>query len=553
MTIEQLFLFAIVVLLSVIAFTLLGIYKKASKSNPDHTITTQRRTDDKLAELDKLLEPASSHTATQMLTVVAPEKTTALNKVSVAPAAIAAPVKKATPPADGLSQEQTDALNVMMSDAPAIFLTGAAGTGKSHLLKAFRKACPLNCVVLAPTGMAALNAGGQTIHSFFRFPAKAINCEDIKTVENKVLYKAIDVIIIDEVSMVRADLMDAIDAFMRKNGRDSSRPFGGARIIFVGDLYQLPPVIKGMEERRYLEERYGSPYFYSAPVFNQCPVKIIELQEIHRQKDIEFIQVLNAVRIKEIDDAHLVLLNGMTASSNIPPHTITLTPRRAAAATANLERLARLSGNEKQFDALFEGELSAEDGKDDYRLPVDAVLRLKTGAQVMFIKNDIGQRWVNGTIGEVQSLKNNEIVVRIKGGPTDGLPVNLERERWSKIRYKYDTAKKRIEAEEVGAVEQFPITLAWAITIHKSQGATYDFVNVDLGDGAFAEGQTYVALSRCRTPEGLSLAKPLRHSDIKVDSKLASWRDEITRAQRSAISEPGRKRMRSLSSESATS
>jgi ATP-dependent exoDNAse (exonuclease V) alpha subunit len=418
-----------------------------------------------------------------------------------------------------LSQEQTDALNVMLSDVPAIFLTGAAGTGKSYLLKQFRKVCPLNCVVLAPTGMAALNAGGQTIHSFFRFPAKAINREDIKAVENKILYRALDVIIIDEVSMVRADLMDAIDAFMRKNGRDSSRPFGGVRIIFVGDLYQLPPVVKGMEERRYLEERYGSPYFYSAPVFSQCPVKIIELREIHRQKDIEFIQVLNAVRIKEINDANLIWLNGVTASASIPPHTVTLTPRRAAAATANLERLAKLSGNEKQYDAFFEGELSAEDGKDDYRLPVDAVLRLKPGAQVMFVKNDIGQRWVNGTIGEVQSLKNNEIIVRIKGGPTDGLTVSVERERWSKIRYKYDAAKKRIEADEVGAVEQFPLALAWAMTIHKSQGATYDFVNIDLGEGAFAEGQTYVALSRCRTPQGLSLAKPLRHSDIKVDPK----------------------------------
>jgi ATP-dependent exoDNAse (exonuclease V) alpha subunit len=171
----------------------------------------------------------------------------------------------------------------------------------------------------------------------------------------------------------------------------------------------------------------------------------------------------------------------------------------------------------------------------------------------MFIKNDIGQRWVNGTIGELQSLKSNEIVVRVKGGPTDGLTVNVERERWSKIRYKYDSSKKRIEAEEAGAIEQFPLTLAWAMTIHKSQGATYDFVNVDLGDGAFAEGQTYVALSRCRTPQGLSLAKPLRHSDIKVDSKLSSWRRDIARANAGDSVSTSRKKMKSLSSESTTS
>jgi hypothetical protein len=553
MTIEQFLLIAIVILLCVIALILWGIYKKAAKTNPEHVKATQRQPDNRLAELDKMLEPASSYTTTQPLTDVSPVKTMALNKVSATPAAVVTSVKKATSPVDGLSQEQTDALNLMMSDVPAIFLTGAAGTGKSYLLKHFRKECLLNCVVLAPTGMAALNAGGQTIHSFFRLPPKAINREDIKAVENKTLYRAVDVIIIDEVSMVRADLMDAVDAFMRKNGRDSSRPFGGARIIFVGDLYQLPPVVKGLEERRYLEECYGSPYFYSAPVFNQCPVKIIELQEIHRQKDIEFIKVLNAVRIKEIDDANLVWLNDVTSSTSVPLHTVTLTPRRDAASKANLERLGKLPGVEMQFEALFEGELSAEDGKDDYRLPVDAILRLKQGAQVMFIKNDIGQRWVNGTIGELQSLKSNEIVVRVKGGPTDGLTVNVERERWSKIRYKYDSSKKRIEAEEAGAIEQFPLTLAWAMTIHKSQGATYDFVNVDLGDGAFAEGQTYVALSRCRTPQGLSLAKPLRHSDIKVDSKLSSWRRDIARANAGDSVSTSRKKMKSLSSESTTS
>ncbi len=406
-------------------------------------------------------------------------------------------------------------LEEMEKGEDCLFITGKAGTGKSTLLKYFVSHTKLKTVVLAPTGIAALNIGGQTIHSFFGLPPRPISKEEIKPRTNQKMYKAVDVIIIDEISMVRADLMDTIDFFMRVNGKDKYKSFGGAKMIFFGDLFQLPPVVATQEEQFMLGQQYESPYFFSAKAFEFYPITMIELREVYRQSDPYFIRLLDAVRTGSIDYDEFMELN----ERHIPDFPtdsdfyIILSARNAAVNDINKNRLAALKGEEFSYLPELSGEVNAE--------PVESPLKLKLGAQVMFLKNDPLRRFANGTIGKICYLDNEEIRVQIMGPDENLQTIDVQRFQWEVV--KYQLGEGNIDAKVVGTYKQFPLKLAWAMTIHKSQGKTFDRVIIDMRGGAFESGQTYVALSRCRTLEGVVLVNPLKPRDVMVDPRIQEF------------------------------
>ena len=418
--------------------------------------------------------------------------------------------------ADGidLSPDQVAALEAV-PDMPTygriIFVTGKAGTGKSTVLRRLVASTPLKAVVLAPTGLAAINAGGQTIHSFFNFKLGPLDDdpERVPTFKRGApkqrLIAALDLVIIDEISMVRADIMDAIDLSLRRNtGR--KEPFGGKTVVAFGDMWQLEPVVPSGAEGEMIAHRYASPFFFDSEVVRGGSVDVIELQTVHRQKeDPEFLWALN--RLRRGDTSELDYFNSRVGAEVEGEHVITLTATNARAQALNMSRLAGLGTPV----SMLEGSLVGEFGKD---LPTEQVLRLAPGAQVMFVKN--AKQWVNGTLGTVRWAEPDAIGVRT----ADGLDVTVERETWEKTRYTWDRSSYRIAAEPVGTFTQFPLKLAWAVTIHKAQGLTFDRMVVDLDTRAFAHGQLYVALSRCRSLEGLSLRRPVRSIDCVVNSRI---------------------------------
>jgi len=399
------------------------------------------------------------------------------------------------------------------SSEPCIFITGKAGTGKSTLLKYFVQNTSKKTVVLAYTGVAAVNIGGETIHSFFKFPPRPIISDDIREYPEREIYKMLDTIVIDETSMVRADLLDGIDRFMRCNGRDSSKPFGGAQIIFFGDLYQLSPIVSGTEEEQYFASYYRSPWFFSAQVFKDIELCILELKKVYRQKDANFINLLDAIRINRISTSWLNLLNQRCSPSFTPQDAdswITLTSTNRLASSINMGRLSRLPQREFTYVGTIEGSFPYK------RLPTDTVLKFKVDAQVMFVKNDMRRRWVNGTIGRIHALDEKSIKVEIMGDEQSYI-YSVVPVTWEILKYSIDHGSRSIKTDAIGSFTQYPLRLAWAITIHKSQGLTLDKVIIDLGSGAFAHGQTYVALSRCRSFDGIVLRKRIRRSDIILD------------------------------------
>jgi len=422
--------------------------------------------------------------------------------------------------------EMTDSIayaySVMEKTNGNVFLTGRAGTGKSTLLKYFLGNTKKNVVVLAPTGVAAINVGGQTIHSFFRFGIN-ITLDKIRKLSKReqALYKAIDTIVIDEVSMVRADIMDCIDKFMRLNGRKKNQPFGGVQMILVGDIYQLPPVVRGIEKEIF-ESVYGSPYFFSSNAFKEGKFTFIELEKIFRQQDKTFIEILNKIRNNTIDNDLLKVLNQRVDVEFMPSEKDTyigLTTLNAISDWINQSNLSRIDGRLYTFTGRISGEF------DEQYLPTDSELNLKVGAQVMLINNDSEGRWVNGTIGRIVEIDDDgdaEILVELENGEI----VDVKRYRWKIIKYKYDKEKKSISTEEVGSFTQFPIILAWAITIHKSQGKTFDKVIIDIGRGTFAHGQLYVALSRCRSLSGIVLRRPIEKRHIIMDRRVVRFATE---------------------------
>lgn len=413
-----------------------------------------------------------------------------------------------------LSDEQKHVFDFLEANSSNAYVTGKAGTGKSALLQYFVENTQKNVVVVAPTGVAALNVGGQTIHSLFRLAPELQDLQNI-TVDKKTreIARTIDAVVIDEISMVRADLMEAINVKLQL-ARDSNLPFGGIQVIMFGDLYQLPPVVQSGQLRSFFEQTYGGIYFFNAPIYQQSELVTFELNHIFRQKDEAFKAILNAVRSGEHTDEILAELNKRT-EVNVPASGfVTLAAHNATVTRMNQEKLDSLPGEEKTYTAGITGDLR------EGAFPTEKELKLKIGAQVMLLRNDKEKpsRWVNGTIGVISKLGDNAVGVNI-----DGEEYSIPKETWNSIRYYYDQDKGRLDKKIMSSFTQFPLRLAWAITVHKSQGQTYQSVALDLSEGAFAHGQTYVALSRCQSLEGLYLMSPIKTEDIIVDQKIIDF------------------------------
>lgn len=403
-----------------------------------------------------------------------------------------------------ISSEFKDLFLRIESSKSSFFITGRAGTGKSTFLKYFAKNTKKKIVVLAPTGIAAINVGGQTIHSFFKFPPRIITDLSIKKIENNKIYSKIDCIIIDEASMIRADIIDGIDKFMRLNGNDSKTPFGGVQIILFGDLYQLPPVVNKAEY--VFSNYYNSPYFFDSKSIKKIQLKTIELKNVYRQNEEDFIKILDQIRTGKINDESLKLLNSRVLNS-FSNNNIVLTCNNYHAKRINNYMIEKI--NEKNF--ILNGEVTGEFRE----FPVEKDLKLKIGAKVMITINHPDFAYFNGSIGVIHKIEDKLITVKLDSGF-----VGIEKYSYEKIKYDYDERKDKIISKIVGTFKQFPIKLAYALTIHKSQGQTFDEVIIDFGSGAFAHGQAYVALSRCKTLKGITLKRPIKHSDIIVDKRI---------------------------------
>lgn len=424
------------------------------------------------------------------------------------------------PPGFQLDDDLTMAYHTLEFTDDTIFLTGRAGTGKSSLLNYFRKNTTKKYVVLAPTGLAALHVGGSTIHSFFGFPLRTMleNDPDIRVWSSShpraKIIRNMDTLVIDEVSMVRADLLDAIDQSLRLN-LNKDVPFGGKQVVFIGDVFQLSPVLTSQENQAAYYENYTSPYFFSARAFQACRPKIMELKKIYRQHDDDFIYLLNRIRMGVADSYDLAALNERHISGNSQQEdfSICLTSVNSSADAVNMQKLQQLYSPAHAFNGKTEGVFH------ERLFPVSNVLRLKEGAQVMLIKNDLEGRWVNGSIGKIESLTSTEIHIRF----SDGKLHRIDPVVWENKTYTWDKKTNTISFEIHGTYTQYPIRLAWAITIHKSQGLTFERVIIDLGKGAFAHGQLYVALSRSRTLDGIILKSAIALKDMIVDEAVENF------------------------------
>ena len=432
---------------------------------------------------------------------------------------------------DTQNKEFQDALNLVKYTRQSLFLTGKAGTGKSTFLRYICENTKKKHVVLAPTGIAAINAGGSTLHSFFKLPFHPLLPDDPNlslqkgrihdffkyTKAHRKLLEELELIIIDEISMVRADIIDAVDRILRVYSHNLREPFGGKQILLVGDVFQLEPVVKN-DEREILNRFYPTPYFFSAQVFSQIDLVSIELQKVYRQSDPVFVGVLDRIRNNTVGAADLQLLNrryGVDIAQAEADMYITLATRRDQVDHINERKLNELPGDAVTFSGEIHGDFP------ESSLPTSQELVLKTGAQVIFIKNDFDKRWVNGTIGVVSGMDlDTETLYVITD---DGKECDVKRESWRNIRYKYNEEKKEIEEEELGTFTQYPLRLAWAITVHKSQGLTFARAVIDFTGGVFAGGQTYVALSRCTSLEGIQLKKPVGRTDVFVRPEITQF------------------------------
>ncbi len=415
-----------------------------------------------------------------------------------------------------LNPQFRKALELMENSGKHIFITGKAGTGKSTLLEYFRSVTTKNIVVLAPTGVAAVNISGQTIHSFFGFRPD-ITVEKAKKEARRrasPLYMNLDALIIDEISMVRADLLDCIDQFLRINGREPGAPFGGIQMIFIGDLYQIPPVVVGQEQHIF-SDYYDSEYFFDSRVYADIDIEHLELEKIYRQTDQDFIGLLNKIRNKTISGEDIELLNRriIDGSETLPEDSVYLTTTNAMADDRNREELSKLPGKPEAFEAEVRGEI------DRKQFPAEEQLLIKRDAQVMLLNNDAEGRWINGTIGTIVQIWDKYLEVRLSNGRIE----QVKPFKWDVYRFSWDVEKEAVAADNVGSFKQYPVKLAWAITIHKSQGKTFDNVVIDLGRGAFASGQLYVALSRCRSFKGIFLKSEIRESDVRVDYRVMKF------------------------------
>ncbi len=428
-----------------------------------------------------------------------------------------APVVPTWPPGVDVNEDFQHAYDLIESGAPFVYITGRAGTGKSTLIHCLRAMTTRRLAVVAPTGVAALNAGGQTIHSFFRFRPGPMDLEAITRMKYRRLYEKLEMLLIDEISMVRADLLDAIERFLRLNGPDPTLPFGGVQIVAVGDLYQLPPVISDPEEMRMFSEHYETEYFFSAHCLRRDPMEMIELRTIYRQNEAEFVDLLNQIREGDHVQDAVDELNAACLKSGGDNGAITLAATNAIADQINNMKMMMLTGQARTYHGLMNGNFDSRRA-----LPAPMELMLKVNAQVMFTRNDTDHRWVNGTLGRVVSLDADKVEVEVITDIGSDI-FTVEPTIWESMRYRYDDKAGKIHSDVLGAFHQFPLVPAWAITIHKSQGKTLDNIIIDLGMGAFAHGQVYVALSRCRTLQNIRLKKPLRVADIQFDPRVREF------------------------------
>lgn len=431
-----------------------------------------------------------------------------------------------------ITEEFDAALSILNDTKESIFITGKAGTGKSTFLNYFVSQTKKSVAVLAPTGMAAINVDGETIHSFFGLPLGFVQPSSLRSNPiTKLKVEALDVIVIDEISMVRADIIDGIDNLLRRYG-DSTQPFGGKQMIFIGDLFQLPPIVdKGMKEIYY--DFYKTPYFFSADIFKMYKMPYINFENVHRQKDQKFISVLNTVRERTVDLYEAIdILNEHVLSSKeglikemVEKDTICLTTTNAKSKEINDYFLSKLQTKEQTYTARVVGNFL----KNEF--PTDQELTLKEGAKVMFIRNHPLRYYVNGDIGTVKKLHKNVIIIE-----KNGVDIKLDKDTWEKNKYVYKKPERdeenenqekpkrgTVEKEVIGSFYQYPLKLAWSITVHKSQGQTYNRVFIDFHKGTFTSGQAYVALSRCRSLEGLMMKREIEFTDIILDDRVKKF------------------------------
>lgn len=429
-----------------------------------------------------------------------------------------------TPDID-LSPEAQTALQLFENSHQHVFLTGRAGTGKSTLLRHFRATTRKRIVVLAPTGVAAVNAQGQTIHSFFRFGPGVTPEKARRRVSGKSrLYRNLQTVVIDEISMVRADLLDCVDQFLRANGPGGGRPFGGVQMIFIGDLYQLPPVVQCEEEALFISH-YASPYFFDAKVFDQVPCQVLQLSKVYRQNDADFVTLLDAIRTGALGPEQVAALNARYRSdlSTLQrDQYVALVTTNAMADRINAHHLAQIRQKSYTFKGRIDGTFKQR------QLPTDETLTLKAGARIMMLNNEPRGRWVNGTLGQVVSITKDDKTINVHVDLESGYHGKILPYTWESIHFVFNDRRQRIETEVVGSFTQYPLRLAWGTTIHKAQGKTFDQVVIDFGRGAFAPGQAYVALSRCRQLEGVVLRRPFQPQNVIVDERVQAFLKRAT-------------------------